>query len=118
MTSVDSLLEPPSKNRLWVRPGRQASPAIGLPCLEQPTLALEALNSRLGPEGDSAPPQNEPRRRLSAGRWYSPPPSALSLLLDALNTEDAEAGVLTANLGHIALLFVLERLDPVHVREL
>jgi hypothetical protein len=43
---------------------------------------------------------------------------AVSLRLDALDPDDAEAGVFTANLSHIAPLFVLECLDRVHVREL
>lgn len=57
-------------------------------------------------------------RRIRAGRSRSPPPLPASLLLGTLNSDDAEAGVLTANVGHIPLLFLFECLDRVHITEL
>jgi Phasin protein len=38
---------------------------------------------------------------VNAGRSRSPPPSSMSLLSDTLNRDDAEAGVLSANVLHI-----------------
>ncbi len=56
--------------------------------------------------------------RLKAGRSRSPPPPSLLLLLDALDRDDAEAGVFAANVRLKRLLFVIERLERVHIREL
>ena len=52
------------------------------------------------------------------GRSRSPPPSPVSLLLDALDPNDAEAGVLTANVRHVPPLFVFKCLERVHITEL
>ena len=57
-------------------------------------------------------------RRLKAGRSYSPPPPSLLLLLEALERHDPEAGVFAANVRLKRLVFVIERLDRVHIREL
>ena len=57
-------------------------------------------------------------RRLKAGCSRSLPPPYLLLLLDALDRDDAEAGVFAADVRLKRLLFVIERLDRVHIREL
>lgn len=57
-------------------------------------------------------------KRAKAGRSRSPPPLSLSLLLDALDSYGAEAGVFIANVCLKLLLFGIERLERVDIREL
>ena len=58
-------------------------------------------------------------RQLTAGRQRSPPrPSALSLLLDTLDRDPAEAGVFVAKLCLKLPLFDIECLQRVHIGEL
>ena len=58
-------------------------------------------------------------RNLARGRKASEPAaSPSSLLLDALDPDDAEAGVFAADVRYIMLLFFFERLERVHISEL
>lgn len=62
--------------------------------------------------------QHSVGKRAKAGRSRSPPPLSLSLLLDALDSDGAEAGVFCANVRIKLLAFIGPCLDRVHIREL
>jgi hypothetical protein len=55
------------------------------------------------------------RLRLAAPSFHR---ASVSLRLDAIDPDHAEAGVFTANLSYILLLFVFECLGRVHIAEL
>jgi hypothetical protein len=58
-------------------------------------------------------------RPVKAGRLRSPPPAFLSFLFDALDSVDAEVGILAADLLlEVAAATVLPCLSGIHVREL
>jgi hypothetical protein len=86
-------------------------------------LGLIVVRDGNGPEGSETPLpvfpyERHSRRRLTMGRLRSPPPSALLLLLGALDPHRAEAGVFVTNVCLKLLLFVFERLDCIHIGKL